>query len=98
LGEDGEGQVKDMIEDESMIAPDAEVENFFNKERARALLAELEERERIIIEMRFGLMEDAEQHTLSQIAKKLGISRERVRQIEELTIQKLKKVLKERES
>ena len=98
LGEDGEGQVKDMIEDESMAAPDAEVEIFFNKERAQSILASLEERERVIIKMRFGLNEEAQQHTLSQIAKQLGISRERVRQIEELTIQKLKKVLKERES
>ena len=98
LGEDGEGQVKDLIEDESMIAPDVEVENFFNKERARAILETLDERERTIIEMRFGLREDAQQHTLSQIARKLGISRERVRQIEELTILKLKKILKEREA
>lgn len=98
LGDEGEGQVKDIIEDESMVAPDMEVENFFNKERARAILESLEERERTIIEMRFGLVSDAQQHTLSQIAKKLGISRERVRQIEELTIQKLKKVLRERES
>lgn len=97
LGEDGEGQVKDVIEDESMAAPDSEVEMFLNKERAKALLDSLEDRERIIIEMRFGLREDANQHTLSQIAKILGISRERVRQIEELTIQKLKKTLQERE-
>ena len=96
LGEGGDGQMKDVIEDESLIAPDVEVEAFFNKERARAILANLDERERIIIEMRFGLT-DGEQHTLSQIAKRLGISRERVRQIEELTIQKLKKVLRERE-
>ncbi len=98
LGEDGDGQVKDLVEDESMAAPDAEVEIFFNKERATAILANLEERERIIIEMRFGLKEDGEQHTLSQIAKQLGISRERVRQIEELTIQKMKKFLTEREN
>jgi len=97
LGEDGDGQIKDVIEDESMAAPDAAVEIFFNKERARSILDSLDERERVIIEMRFGLREDGVQHTLSQIAKDLGISRERVRQIEELTIQKLKKVLRERE-
>lgn len=93
LGENGEGQVKDIIEDETMAAPDAAVEMFFNNERAHAILKGLDERERTIIEMRFGLREDGEQHTLSQIAKDLGISRERVRQIEELTIQKLKKIL-----
>ncbi len=97
LGEDGEGQVMDIVEDESMAAPDESVEIFLNKERTKAILESLDQRERVIIEMRFGLREDGEQSTLSQIAKSLGISRERVRQIEELTIQKLKKILKERE-
>ena len=98
LGEDGEGQMKDIIEDESMAAPDADVEIFLNKERARSMLESLDERERTIISMRFGLEGKEEQSTLSQIAAKLGISRERVRQIEELTIQKLKKFLNEREN
>ena len=97
LGEDGDGQIKDLVEDESMAAPDADVEIFLNKERARAILESLDQRERVIVEMRFGLKDGNEQHTLSQIAKKLGISRERVRQIEELTIQKMKKFLTERE-
>ena len=47
--------------------------------------------------MRFGLKEGQEPHTLAQIAKKLGISRERVRQIEDLTMEKMKKMLDERE-
>ncbi len=97
LGEEGDGQVKDFVEDESLSTPDSDVEAFLNRERTRAILDGLDERERIIIEMRFGLREDGEQHTLSQIAKVLGISRERVRQIEELTIVKMKKFLMERE-
>ncbi len=97
IGEDGEGQVRDIIEDESLAAPDESVELFFTKERARGILDCLDERERAIIDMRFGLT-DGEQQTLAQIARTLGISRERVRQIEELTMQKLKKILKERES
>ncbi len=97
LGEDGDGKMKDIIEDESLAAPDMEVELFFTKERARSILESLEERERTIVEMRFGLS-DGEQYTLSHIAKKLGISRERVRQIEELTIKKLKKILRDKET
>lgn len=97
LGEDGDGQMLDVLEDDTLIAPDEEVESFLNKERARALLTELDERERMIIEMRFGLESDGQEHTLADIAKKLGISRERVRQVEELTIEKLKKLLKERD-
>jgi RNA polymerase primary sigma factor len=97
LGEDGEGQMLDVLEDDTLIAPDEEVEVFLNKERAHALLTELDERERLIIEMRFGLQADGQEYTLADIAKKLGISRERVRQVEELTIEKLKKLLKERD-
>ena len=97
LGEDGEGQMLDVLEDENMAAPDESVANFLNKERAQAILKDLEPREKVIIEMRFGLKEGSQPHTLAQIAKKLGISRERVRQIEDLTMQKMKKNLKERE-
>jgi len=47
--------------------------------------------------MRFGLKEGQQPHTLAEIAKKLGISRERVRQIEDLTMEKMRKILTERE-
>jgi RNA polymerase primary sigma factor len=96
LGEDSDGQIKDILEDESLAAPDEQVELFFNKERARVLLDTLEQRERTIIEMRYGLT-DGDCYTLAQIARKLNLSRERVRQIEELTINKLKQTLKEQE-
>ena len=96
LGEDSDGQVMDVLEDESLAAPDEQVELFFSKERARVLLDGLDVRERTIIEMRYGLT-DGENYTLAQIARKLNLSRERVRQIEELTIAKLKGILKEQE-
>ena len=96
IGNDSDGQFKDIVEDESLVAPDEQLENFFNQERARSLLSDLEPRERTIIEMRYGLT-DGETYTLAQIARKLNLSRERVRQIEEITIQKLKRILKEKE-
>ena len=80
-----------------MVATDESVSIFLDKERAQAILKDLDERERTIIEMRFGLKEGQQPHTLAQIAKKLGISRERVRQIEDLTMDKMKKSLIERE-
>jgi len=98
LGEDGEGQMLDVLEDENIAAPDEAVATFLNKERAQAILKGLDPREKAIIEMRFGLKEGSQPHTLAQIAKKLGISRERVRQIEDLTMEKMKKILKEREN
>jgi RNA polymerase primary sigma factor len=93
LGEDGEGQMLDVLEDENMAAPDESVSIFLNKERAQVILKGLDHRERAIIEMRFGLKEGQQPFTLAQIAKKLGLSRERVRQIIDLTMDKMKKIV-----
>jgi RNA polymerase primary sigma factor len=94
IGEDGDGQVKDIIEDENIIAPDEELEAFFTKERAMGFLDMLNERERKILDMRYGLS-DGDSHTLSEIAKVLGISRERVRQIEAATIKKIRRIIED---
>ena len=96
IGEEGDGQVKDVIEDTNTIAPDEQLEILFNNERAHFILKALSERERKIIEMRFGLG-DGETYTLAEIAEKLGVSRERVRQLEEATIKKLRLVIKDQE-
>ncbi len=96
IGEDGEGQVKDIIEDESMASPDEELESFFNKERTTDLLNLMPKRERDILELRFGLT-DGNTRTLAEIAKKMGVSRERVRQVESAALKKLRKILKNQE-
>ena len=77
-----------------LVAPDAELEKFFNKERAVSFLDMLNERERKIIEMRYGLA-DGDAHTLAEIAEVLGVSRERVRQIESATLRKIRQILKQ---
>ena len=92
IGEEGEGQVKDIIEDENIASPDEQLETFFNKERAVRFLDLLSEREREILDLRYGLT-DGETHTLAQIAKQLGVSRERVRQIEAAALKKIKVML-----
>ncbi len=94
IGDDGESQVKDIIEDENTASPDATMEVFFNKERTTSYLDLLSERERKILDMRFGLT-DGETHTLNEIAKVLGVSRERVRQLEAATIKKIRQVIKD---
>ena len=96
IGEDGEGQVKDIIEDESMVTPDEHLELFFNRERALSFLETLNERERKILDMRFGLT-DGNTHTLAEIAGELGVSRERVRQLEAATIKKIRLVIKQKD-
>ena len=95
IGESGDGQVKDMIEDENIVAPDEELEEFLNKERTMGYLDMLNERERKILDMRYGLT-DGETHTLAEIAKVLGVSRERVRQLEAATIKKIQQVIKQK--
>lgn len=89
IGEDKEGQVKDIIEDETLAAPDEELETFLDKERIRDLLGFMNKKQRKVLDLRFGLS-NGESHTLAQIAKKMGVSRERVRQIEEVALKKLK--------
>jgi len=89
IGEDGSGQFMDLIEDESMISPTDELAKFFRKERVDGLLNLISEREKEILNLRFGL-KDGTSYTLGETAKRFGITRERVRQIENASMKKLK--------
>jgi RNA polymerase primary sigma factor len=93
VGEEGESQLLDLVEDETAVSPDAEIGHFLDKERINSLLRTMSAREKEVLEMRFGLT-DGKTHTLAEVAKKLGVSRERVRQIEEEVLQKLRKSVK----
>ncbi len=90
IGEDDESQVSDLVEDKTTAAPDAGIERLMDKERVDNLLELMSDRERDILDMRFGLA-DSKPHTLAEVATKLGVSRERIRQIEEAALKKLKK-------
>ena len=92
IGEDSEGKVSDLIEDQTSVQPDSKIEHLLDKERVANLLEIVTEREREVLDMRCGLA-DKKQHTLAEIAKKLGVSRERVRQIEEAAKMKIRKSL-----
>lgn len=94
LGEDGTGQVKDIIADENLISPEDRMEDFFNKERAKNLLANLSKREQNILALRYGL-NDGRARTLAEIAENIDVSRERVRQIEAAAIKKIKKMIQD---
>ncbi len=96
IGEDGDGQVKDIIEDATIVSADEELETFFNKERTMGILELLSERERKILDMRYGLT-DGNTHTLAEIAEKMGVSRERIRQVEAATLKKIRRLLKKKE-
>jgi len=90
IGEDDESQVSDLVEDKTTAAPDAGIERLMDKERVENLLELMSDREREILDMRFGLA-DSKPHTLAEVADKLGVSRERIRQIEEAALKKLRK-------
>lgn len=92
--EDSESQISELIENETAEAPDAGIEHLLDKERVDSLLDLMSTREREILDMRFGL-EDAKAQTLAEVAGKLGLSRERVRQIEEEALKKIRKFLQQ---
>ncbi|MDD5730679.1 MAG: sigma-70 family RNA polymerase sigma factor [Candidatus Omnitrophica bacterium] len=96
VGEEDDGSVMDLVVDENAAPPNAELERFLNKERVDNLKGKMSERERKILDMRFGL-NDGKQHTLAEVAKKLNLSRERIRQIEEDALKKLKTLYQQQE-
>ena len=96
IGEEGENEVMDLVENQRAVAPDKEIELFLDKERIGGLLDIMSSREKEILDMRFGLV-DGKTHTLAEVAKKLGVSRERVRQIEEAALKKLRKFVQQQE-
>ncbi len=96
VGEESESEIMDLIENEASILPDSEIEHLLDKERVDNLMGLMTDREKEILDMRFGLA-DKHPHTLAEVARKLGVSRERVRQIEETALRKLKKFVQEQE-
>ena len=80
IGEDSDNQMSELVEDKNATHPDAEIEHFLYRERVDNLLEVMSEREREILDLRFGLTNTKPQ-TLAEVAKKMGVSRERIRQI-----------------
>ena len=96
VGEEGENQVLDLIEDQHATSPDAQIEHILDREHIDKLLKVMSPREKDVLDMRFGL-KGKKTHTLAEVADKLKVSRERVRQIEELALKKLRKYMQEQE-
>jgi len=92
VGEEGETEMIDLLEDETMPSPQEDISRFLQHERIDALLRKLNERERRVIVLRYGL-NDGVTRTLGETAKFFGITRERVRQIEVVAIRKLRAII-----
>ena len=89
LGEDGDSEFGDLIEDSEAIQPGEAVSFTLLQEQLHSVLGTLSEREAGVISMRFGLT-DGQPKTLDEIGKVYGVTRERIRQIESKTMSKLR--------
>ncbi len=87
--DDGDSELGDFIEDEDISAPDEEVTFSMLRELLRGILQDLPPREVRILQLRYGLV-DGETYTLEEVGKKLGVTRERVRQIEAQALSRLR--------
>src|SRR6266540_3023818 len=89
VGEDGDTRLSDVVADENAVNLESAAEYRLLADRVRDTLMTLSPRERRVIERRFGLEDDQEQ-TLTAIGREIGVTRERIRQIESSALRKLR--------
>jgi RNA polymerase primary sigma factor len=89
VGEEDDVALGDLIEDADAESPAESVATLMLREHLDALLSTLGEREKRVVQMRYGLT-DGEPHTLEEIGRTFGVTRERIRQIEAKTLAKLR--------
>jgi RNA polymerase primary sigma factor len=90
VGEDGSLELGDTLEQDTIPAPELEMLRSSFTEQIQSMVAELDEKERQVIQMRFGL-DGEEPRTLQEIGESLRLSRERIRQIESKAKEKLRR-------
>ncbi|MBQ6680162.1 MAG: RNA polymerase sigma factor RpoD [Lachnospiraceae bacterium] len=89
IGEEDDSNLGDFVADTNTVTPELNVENVMLREEIDALLADLKERERQVIILRFGLA-DGHPRTLEEVGKEFNVTRERIRQIEAKALRKLR--------
>jgi RNA polymerase primary sigma factor len=89
VGQEDSSLLGDFIEDDKVLGPVDAAARQLLKEQVRGALAVLSDREREVLEMRFGL-KDGQEHTLEEVGKHFGVTRERIRQIEAKALRKLR--------
>ena len=90
IGEEDDSHLGDFIEDEKALSPEDAANQTMLKEQLNAILSTLSDREKRVIELRFGL-NDGVPKTLEDVGKEFDVTRERIRQIEAKAIRKLKR-------
>jgi RNA polymerase primary sigma factor len=92
VGSDGDGELGDLFADRTAVDPVDEADESFQRERVRSALSGLPERERRVLELRFGFA-GQESLTLEEIGRELELTRERVRQLEKSALTRLQHAL-----
>ena len=87
--DDDKSRLSDFIADDKIISPDQEVAHRILADQMQEILESLSEKERKILEMRHGLL-DGTYHTLEEVGKEFGVTRERIRQIEAKALEKIR--------
>ncbi len=89
VGDEEDSTLSDFIPDEKNAPPDQTVARSLLKDLIKEIMIDLSEREQKILNMRFGL-EDGVSHTLEEVGKTFGVTRERIRQIEAKALEKVR--------
>jgi RNA polymerase primary sigma factor len=89
IGEDADSRLGDLVEDRSSLAPTEATSQQLLKEQIDRVLGELTEREKKVLQLRFGL-QDGRARTLEEVGKEFSVTRERIRQIEGKALRKLR--------
>ena len=89
IGEEDDSHLGDFIRDERSLSPEEYTTNEILKEEIKDVLSTLQEREKEVLELRFGLI-DGTSHTLEEVGKRFNVTRERIRQIEAKALRKLR--------
>jgi RNA polymerase primary sigma factor len=95
VGSEEDSYLGDFIKDETMPEPDDATSKLLLREQMRSILDSLSQRERLVLEMRFGL-KDGQGRTLEEVGQAFGVTRERIRQIEAKALRKLRHPLRSR--
>jgi RNA polymerase primary sigma factor len=89
IGPDQANEMSDFLEDPKAVEPVDAASRQLLREQVRNVLSALNERERLVLEMRFGLV-DGKDHTLEEVGREFHVTRERIRQIEAKALRKLR--------
>lgn len=90
IGEEEDSHLGDFIEDKAVVSPVEQVTQQRLKESVNTVLQTLSEREEKVLRMRFGVGDEASEHTLEEVGSEFAVTRERIRQIESKALRKIR--------